>query len=81
MTATYEHSVERRRSAARARTIAADVGEAILNWLARVGERSAAGRASAEYRRLNALNDAQLARLDMKRTDLLDRCFGWRAHY
>ena len=81
MTATYDHSIQRRRSGARAKTIAADVGEAILNWLARVGERSAGGRAAAQYRRLNALDDAQLARLDMKRTDLLDRCFGWRAHY
>ncbi len=57
------------------------IGEAFLGWLARIGERSAMARQAAAYRRLNALEDAQLARMDMKRTDLLDRCFGWRAYY
>jgi hypothetical protein len=56
-------------------------GEAVLNWLARIGEGSAMARQAEAYRRLNALEEAQLARMDMKRTDLLDRCFGWRAYY
>lgn len=57
------------------------IGAAILRWLARIGERSAIARQAAAYRRLNALEDAQLARLDMKRSDLFERCFGWRAYY
>ncbi len=57
------------------------LGETILAWLARMGERSAMARQAEAYRRMNALEDAQLARMDMKRTDLLDRCFGWRAYY
>lgn len=56
-------------------------GEAILDWLARIGERSSMARQAEAYRRLNALEDAQLARMDLKRSDLLDRCFGWRAYY
>lgn len=57
------------------------LGEAVLRWLARIGERSAIARQAAAYRRLNALEDAQLARLDMKRSELFERCFGWRAYY
>lgn len=79
---TYEQTTTTRRGpGVYPKQIATDIGEAILGWLGRIGERSAAGRAAANYRRLNALSDAQLARMDMKRTDLLDRCFGWRAHY
>ena len=58
-----------------------EIGGAVLRWLARMGERSAAGRAAQNYQRLNALSDAQLARMDMKRSDLLERCYGWRAYY
>jgi TorA maturation chaperone TorD len=78
---TYEQATPRRRPGIYPKQIATDIGEALLNWLARIGERSANGRASARYQRLNALTDAQLARMDMKRTDLLERCYGWRAYY
>ena len=77
---TYERAPGRRISVHR-KQIATDIGEAILSWLGRVGERSANGRAAARFRRLNALTDAELARQDMKRSDLLERCYGWRAYY
>ena len=81
MSATYEQTRIERAAGFRPKQVAADIGEAILNWLGRVGERSAGGRAAARYQRLNALNDAQLAQLDMKRSELVERCFGWRAYY
>ena len=81
MSATYEQTRAHRTGGDRPKQIATDIGEAILNWLGRIGERSAAGRAAAHYQRLNALDDAQLARMDIKRSDLLERCYGWRAYY
>lgn len=75
---TYEHTTDRH---AGTRGIASDLGNAVLNWLARIGERSPQGRAAALHQRLNALSDAELARMDMKRSDLLERCYGWRAYY
>ena len=78
---TYEQTSTARRTGHNAKRIAAEFGEAVLAWLARIGERSPGGRAAARYQRLNALNDAQLAQLDMKRDQLVERCFGWRAYY
>lgn len=78
---TYEQTTTRTTTQIRPKQIAHDLGETILAWLGRIGERSAAGRSAANYRRLNALSDAELARMDMKRSDLLERCFGWRAYY
>lgn len=57
------------------------IGEAIIQWLGRIGERSPMARQARAFQRLNALEDAELARLDMKRSELLERCFGWRAYY
>lgn len=81
MSATTYERTPRRRGGVHPKQIATDIGEAILGWLGRVGERSAAGQAARNYQRLNALSDAQLARMDMKRSDLLERCYGWRAYY
>ena len=77
---TYEHTTSTGRAAG-THTIASDIGKAILHWLGRIGERSPQGRAAAQFQRLNALSDAELARMGLKRGELLDRCFGWRAHW
>lgn len=72
---TYEQTTASRHAGTR------EFGHAVLNWLARIGERSPQGRAAAMHQRLNALSDAELARMDIKRSDLLERCYGWRAYY
>ena len=68
---TYEQPAPGRRPGTDARRVVAAIGEALLGWLGR----------DSGYERLNALADAQLARVDMKRSDLLERCHGWRAYY
>ncbi|HET7409729.1 MAG TPA: hypothetical protein VFJ13_05980 [Paracoccaceae bacterium] len=81
MSATTDERMTRRQGGVQPKQIATDIGEAILNWMTRVGERSPAGQAARNYQRLNALSDAQLARMDLKRSDLFERCYGWRAYY
>lgn len=78
---TYEQTDSNRQGTRSPGQIATDIGEAVLAWLGRIAENSAGGRSARNYQRLNALSDAQLARMDMKRADLLDRCYGWRAYY
>lgn len=81
-TTTYEQATHRRPADIYPKAGGSrGIYDAILEWLGRVGERSSLGRQAAAYQRLNALEDAQLARMDMKRSDLLERCFGWRAYY
>lgn len=60
---------------------AGSIGTRFMNWLGRIGERSAMARQARAYQHLNALEDAQLARMNLKRSDLVERCFGWRAYY
>ena len=81
-TTTYDHAAYGRTSTGRAQGghSLAGIGEAFLNWLGRVGERSAAGRAAANFQQLNALSDEQLAELGLTRAELATRCFGWRIY-
>ena len=53
------------------------LGERLMDWMVRVGEMSAAGRAAQRYAKLNALSDLELAKRGMKREELLDLCFGY----
>lgn len=81
MSATTYERAEPGKGGARPKQIATDIGEAILKWMGNLGRNSASAKAAANYRRLSALTDAQLARLDLKRDNLLERCYGWRAYY
>lgn len=62
------------------RTIASDVGNAILDWLTKMGQKSPYADAAREYNRLNAMSDEELASKNLKRDQLLDRCFGPRLY-
>ena len=54
------------------------VGQAILEWLGRVGERSGMACRAELFARLNALSDQELAAIGLHRQELLVRCFGGR---
>lgn len=62
------------------RSIANDVGNAVLNWMTRIGDRSQQAAAAREFQKLNALSDAELAKRNLSRDQLLDRCFGARLY-
>ena len=72
--AAYRHQAEFNPENARPRGI----GQSILEWLGRVGERSSMARRAELYGRLNALSDQQLAGMGLHRDELLVRCFGGR---
>lgn len=83
---TYERTTYERTGAARHTGLtptktATAIGNGILHWLASVGERSAAGRSAAHYQRLNAMSDAELESVGLRREELVSRCFGWRGLY
>lgn len=62
------------------RSIANDFGNAILNWLTKMGEKSPYADAARDYQRLNAMSDEELAAKNLKRDQLMDRCFGGRLY-
>ena len=75
-TTTYEQTAFRRQAAASERT--RGIGNRILDWLGRVGERSGMARRAEAYAKLNSLSDEQLAAMGLRREELLGRCFGGR---
>lgn len=77
---TYEQTSAYGRSTGRKSHLPSKIGNAVMNWLGGIAERSPQGRAAAQFAQLNAMSDAELARLNIDRRDLLERCFGWRAH-
>ena len=52
------------------------LGDRILDWMARVGEKSPAAQAAKRYAALNTLTDAQLAERGLSRDQLAQICFG-----
>lgn len=62
------------------RSIANAFGETILNWLTKMGEKSPYADAARDYQRLNAMSDEELAAQNLKRDQLIDRCFGARLY-
>ena len=72
--AAYRHPAEIDPENARPRGI----GESILEWLGRIGERSAMARRAETFARLNTLSDDELAAMGLYREELLVRCFGGR---
>ena len=75
-TTTYEQTAFRRQAETSQQT--RGIGNRILDWLGRVGERSGMGRRAEAYARLNSLSDDQLAAIGLRREELLGRCFGGR---
>jgi hypothetical protein len=78
-TITYEQAAHRNQAEMNPDTAhPRGIGERILEWLGRIGERSSMARRAELFARLNALSDDELAAMGLDRHELMVRCFGGR---